>query len=416
MERQLGGLERQFHLQNLVGTTHMCGTLRFQGRFDELRLRQAFKEISQVYPLLRASIVADPFIRFSMKAAPAEIGTSYLRREDEEHWRRVVEQELIRKYNPGEGLSFFHVLTGDDHFDIILSVNHSVVDALTVGAIFRNLVRLYNGEAVDIPALQKPMEKRFPWFFKGIIGWLLTFRFIWSLIKLGPSLQIGGMEPTQNTRSEGFVFDRSLELNRLAKTKGTNLFGVICAVTLKSVYEIYGEKPSEAISLNTPVSLRQGIGASDEEFGVFLAGHLANYQISESTDTWSLAKDCLDRVHKGFKAGNPFLLAKLARGSRTIKYPKVEASRSDRRPTINVSNVGKAPLFPRMGEAVVTEHRAAAAQSIKDPFAFAIVSYEGKTFFDLQSSREKMTGEESRRLLETVQKNLNALLPQNVSA
>lgn len=388
----------------------MCGTLRFQGVFEDDRLRQAVKAVSDAYPLLRASIVADPYLRFSLKAAPSLIPLTFLERQGDEHWRRVVEQELVRQFKPGEGLAYFHVLRGEDAFDIIFTVNHCVVDGLTAGLICRNLLLSYNGEAIRPAPLQNFMEARFPRIFRGMIGWLLTLKFIVSFIRMGPSLQVGSADLTRNTLSQGFVYPYPKELNRLARDRGSNLFAVISAVILQSVYELYGKKDVEALSLNTPVSLRPGIGAAADEFGVFLAGHIAVYKLARDTDTWTLARECYETLNKGLKAGTPFLLAKLARGARKPKVADVKPSISDRRPTINISNMGRAEPFPLMGTAMVSEHRAAAAQSVRDPFAFTLVSYQGKMFIDLQSSREKLGLEESLRLLNTVQKNLNNLI------
>ncbi|MBC7530652.1 MAG: hypothetical protein H7318_03675 [Oligoflexus sp.] len=410
MERHLGGLERQFHQQNLIGSTHMCGTLRFQGIFDEERLRQAVKAISIAYPLLRTSVVADPYLRFSLQDALPEIPVAFIDREDDEHWRRVVEKELIRQFKPGEGLAYFHVLRGKDAFDIIFTVNHCVVDGLTAGLVCRNLLLSYNGEAIKPEALQTSMEARFPRIFRGVIGWLLTLRFIWSLIRLGPSLQVGTADLTYNTLSQGFTFHKPKELNRLARERGSNLFAVISAVILQSVYELYGKSEVEPVSLNTPVSLRPGIGASVDEFGVFLAGHIAVYKVQKNTDTWALAKECYETLNKGLKKGNPFLLAKLASGPRKPRIVEVKPNISDRRPTINISNMGRVEPFPLMGTAAVTEHRAAAAQSVRDPFAFTLVSYQGRMFIDLQSSEEKLGRDQSLTLIRTVEKNLDRLL------
>ncbi len=411
VERQLGGLERQFYQQNLIGSTHMCGILRFDGHYDGERLRQSIRKLSEAYPLLRASIVADPYLRFSMKGAPERIPLEVTERQDDEQWRRVVEENLIRPFHPGEGLAAFRILRSTDAFDIIFTVNHAVADGITAGMVCRNLIKFYNDEALVPLALQKPMEDRFPRLFKGIIGWFLALKFVFTLAKLGPALQIGSANATQNTLSQGITFNRSTELIALARARGCNLFGLVSAVILQSIYELYGKNPIEALSLNTPVSLRAAIGADIEEFGVFLSGHLALYSVGKDTDTWTLAKQCFDTVNQGIREGRPFLLAKLARAARKPKKPKVSSRMSSHRPTVNISNMGRVQPFPKMGDAVVTEHRAAAAQSVKDPFAFVLVTYKELLFIDLQTSLEKLGRDDGHRILATVQKNLGKLLP-----
>ncbi len=412
MERYLGGLERQFYQQNLIGSTNICTVLRLQGHLDLERLRQASQRLGEAYPLLLASIVANPHLRFSLAEAPQSIPFEVLPMQGEDHWRLVLETELNRHYKRGEGLAALTVLLGKGGYDILLSADHSLVDGLSVSQLCRRLLEFYNERSEIMMAYAGPMEKRFPRQFRGFRGWWRAFRFIFTLGKLGPALQIGSSALTEHTLSYGFTFYQAAELNALARAQGCNLFAAFSAVALKSIFELYGRSPSERLSLNTPVSLRAGTGTAADEIGVFLAGHMALYEVSQETKTWDLARQSFVTLKQGIEQGRPFLLALLARGARQPKQPKISSFAQDHRPTISISNLGRVDDFPVLPSAQVVEHHAVSAQGAKDPFALVLLSYQGKLYVDLQVSLEKMGREAGPSILARIQENLQRLLEE----
>jgi hypothetical protein len=410
MERYLGGLERQFYHQNLVGSTNICTVLRLRGSLDLARLRQATKDLGEAYPLLRASIIADPFLRFTLQMAPASLPFFVEAMLSDEHWRRLLEKELHRHYPLGEGLGCVHVLEGDRGCDILLSLSHALADGLSSSHLCRCLLLLYKGQTLPVTQPSLPMEQRFPPQFRGIRGWWRAFKFIFTLGKMGPALQIGGAAWTQTTLSHGFVFHHSQELNALARSQGSNLFGAFCALALQTMFELYGEGDSQNLSLNTPVSLRSGANAGPDEVGLFIAGHMALYHVHRSQDIWELAKQCHDTLRAGVEEGCPYLLALLARGARKPKAPKDSPYASQHRPTVSVSNLGRVEDFPAVDGAHVFEHHALSAQSIKDPFALVLISYQGRLYVDLQTSLEKMGAEAGPRILQRLKEKMEALV------
>jgi hypothetical protein len=411
MERYLGGLERQFHQQNLVGSTNICTVLRLRGSLDLCRLQDATQRLGELYPLLRASIVADPYLRFSLENAPATLPFRVERMLGEDHWRRLLEKELHRSYQTAEGLSYVHVLKGERACDVLLSLNHALADGLSSSYLCRALLSLYKGESLPpaLPAL--PMEQRFPPAFRGLRGWWKVFGFIFKLGKLGPALQIGAKTWTQTTLSTGFVFPHAQELNARARTEGCNLFAVFCALTLQTMHELYGDGTVQNLSLNTPVSLRAGVGASADEVGLFIAGHMALYQLHPEGDPWELARQCQATLKEGMNRGYPYLLARLARGARKPKPPQDSAYASQHRPTVSISNLGKVADFPALEDAQVYEHHALSAQSVKDPFAFVLLTYQDRLYVDLQTSLEKMGADAGPRILQHLEAKMLALVP-----
>jgi hypothetical protein len=411
MERYLGGLERQFHQQNLVGSTNICTVLRLRGSLDLPRLQDATQRLGELYPLLRASIVADPYLRFSLEHAPASIPFQVARMQGDEHWRRLLEKELHRSYQAAEGLSYVHVLKSDSGCDILLSLNHALADGLSSSYLCRALLLLYKGESLPPAPPSLPMEQRFPPALRGLTGWWKAFRFIFKLGKLGPALQIGAKTWTQNTLSCGFVFHHAQELNALARTHDCNLFAVFSALALQTMHELYGDGTVQNLSLNTPVSLRAGVGAGPDEVGLFIAGHMALYSLQPHGDLWALARQCQTTLKAGVEKGYPYLLARLARGARKPKPPQDSSYAAQHRPTVSISNLGKVADFPALENAQVYEHHALSAQSIKDPFAFVLLSYQDRLYVDLQTSLEKMGADAGPRILKHLEAKMLALLP-----
>jgi hypothetical protein len=331
--------------------------------------------------------------------------------EKDEHWRRLLEKEMHRQYGPGEGLACVHLLEGDKGSDILLSLNHALADGLSSSYLGRALLLLYQGEKLPLAKPSLPMEERFPPRFRGFRGWWSAFRFIFKLGKLGPALQIGEAAWTKTTLSTGFVFDHAQDLNARARTEGSNLFAVFCALALQTMYELYGNGATQNISLNTPVSLRAGVGAGPDEVGLFIAGHLALYQLHPEMDVWELARQCHETLRKGVDEGRPYLLALLARASRKPKPPKESAYASQHRPTVSISNLGRVDDFPQLDGAEVYEHHALSAQSVKDPFAFVLISYQNRLYVDLQTSLEKMGAEAGPLILRHLEAKMLSLIP-----
>ncbi|RZA22196.1 MAG: hypothetical protein EOP10_15805 [Proteobacteria bacterium] len=402
VHRMLGGLERQFYQQNLVGSTNIVCVLTFEGRLDSKQLKSALQKLIGHHPRLGSAIIADPYIRFSpLPSMDLPYQESF-----EGNWRSVLEEDLHRPY-PGPQIFLHHLVT--DGSTLLLGFNHAVVDGLSSLILARQLIELYNGHVLSLSPSMEAVEDRFPKSFRGLQGWWKAIRFILHLAKLRSTLQIGLIVPTRSTGSTGFKLSDTRDLNDLARARGSNFFALLSAVILKSVYEIYGTGSESSLSLNTPVSLRSSANIPSDEIGVFLAGHLALYSISPTTDPWTLARACFDTLKQGVAEGHPMLLTLLARGSRKPSAPKIPTKPSPHRPTVSISNLGRIePLSAAQG-IEVSEVHAVSAQSMKDPFAFVVASYREETFIDLQFSKEKLNRDEAEALLSAVRQKMSFL-------
>ncbi|RZA15138.1 MAG: hypothetical protein EOP10_26855 [Proteobacteria bacterium] len=395
----LGGLERQFYQQNLVGSTNIVCALIFENGLDSEQLKHALKKLLDHHAPLRSAILADPKLRFSPLSS---IELPY-QESLEGDWRTALEKDLHRQY-PGPQIFLHHLKA--DRSTLLLGFNHAVVDGLSSLIVARQLLDFYNGQSIEIRPSEEAVEDRFPKSYQGVRGWWKAIRFIFKLAKLGPALQIGLIEPTRSTGSIGFKLRGTRQLNDLARARGSNFFALLSAVILKSVHEIYAAGGETSLSLNTPVSLRSSAQIPGDEIGVFLAGHLALYSISPSTDLWDLAKSCFDTLKHGVAEGHPMLLTLLARGSRKPKAPKIPNKHSTHRPTVSMSNLGLIEPLPAAHGSKVMEVHTVSAQSMKDPFAFVVASYQEETYIDLQFSEQKLSRGAAEILLSTVRQKM----------
>jgi NRPS condensation-like uncharacterized protein len=404
--RELGGLERQFYQQNLVGSTNIVCVLRVEGRLDSTMLKHALQRLLTYHLQLGAAIEAEPVIRFARLQ-------SYALPYEESHetdWRRVLEAELHRHY-PGPQIFLRHLAS--ENSVLLLGLNHAVADGLSSLVLGRQLIELYNGKAIAVSLPRGCVESRFPKAYRGVRGWWKAVTFIFRLAKMGPALQIGSVAPTRSTGSLGFLLSETSFLNDEARRRGSNLFAVISAVVLKTLHELYSTTSEDSLSLNTPVSLRSAAKIPSDEIGVFLAGHLALYKINPHTDVWTLAQQCFETLKQGIAKGYPMLLTLLARGSRRPKPPKIPDKPSTHRPTVSISNLGRIETFPdAQGRTIVGIH-AVSAQSMKDPFALVVASYQNKTAIDLQFSEQKMSRDEAQALLSAIHQKMLLLIEKS---
>jgi hypothetical protein len=354
------------------------------------------------------AIVADPYLRL----APSSIDPENLPYTEviDDNWRPALEKEMNRQYSKAQVHVHHLKHLKDQRSAVMVCLNHTVADGHSAIVVARDLIELYNGR--EVPALPHGpgVEDRFPMEFQGLRGWWGAIRFISVLGSLGPALQIGSAEPTQDTGSEGFTFQGARLLNARARENGSNFFGLFSAVVLKSLHQLYStNQNADHLSLNTPVSLRAATGVQDREIGVFIAGHLGLYSVSVETDVWQLAKECFDTLRRGVQEGRPFHFVRLARGSRKPKPPWVPKKQVRHRPTVSISNMGMVDKFPKAGTASLTELHLASAQSVTDPFSFVLTSYGAETFIDLQFSHQKLGRDAAKRILDSVREKLAAL-------
>jgi len=127
----------------------------FQSKLPQDRWRQALKALQRRHPLLRAGIEMDgekgpvfvdaPHRQIEIQFAPRNSGTD---------WQRVMEEEFTRVFHLGGPLLRANLLEDDFGCDLVLCAHHSLLDAIGMIALARDLLLALCG--TELPELPLP--------------------------------------------------------------------------------------------------------------------------------------------------------------------------------------------------------------------------------------------------------------------
>lgn len=357
--RRLGGMERLFHQQNSIGSSNLCGILSYEGSLDLSTLPAALAKVQATYPRLLSSIDADPVLSYQPRAGA--IPFRVIDRQDDEHWRLIVREEVRRHYE--QERIFVTILQGADRGEIIVAADHTLADAKSVTAICECFIAGMNGRASPPVPIGEAWEERLPTFHKGWRAFFRMIFFIRNLFRRAPkqSLIFGKDVPSYHTQTAGFVLDEAtLQKLKLAiEREKTNLNALFCAASMLAAFESFSAEEAGVVCLNTPVSLREQIDppASPQELGLFVSAFLQWQPVNRTTDIWQLSRNIKERLRSGVQAGESILLGKLANGPKRPAPPKPDKVRKRFEHSICVSNPGRMPPFEDLPKARIVAFR-----------------------------------------------------------
>lgn len=130
-------------------------TFTFQGTVAHDRWQHALHALQKRHPLLRAGIQMDGEQGPVFVDAPHRpIEIRFARRSSASDWQRVMEAEFNKVFDLEGPLLRANVLEDDDGCDLILCAHHSVLDAIGMIALVRDLFQILS--EIDLPALPLP--------------------------------------------------------------------------------------------------------------------------------------------------------------------------------------------------------------------------------------------------------------------
>jgi NRPS condensation-like uncharacterized protein len=128
---------------------HATLIARLRGRVDVDLLRQALVAIQARHPILRARIVGEPRPRYVSDGVPA-IPLRVLARQDEEHWRRVVMDEVPSAMPLETGpLMRAILLHGQARSELLFSLPHIVTDGRGIVYLLRDILSALHGATLS---------------------------------------------------------------------------------------------------------------------------------------------------------------------------------------------------------------------------------------------------------------------------
>lgn len=407
IERELGGVEKQFHRLSQEGAGGICCTIAIEGQWPVASFGDACEALLELYPRLRLGIVGT---RFQLRALPLAQSWTLLRREDDEHWRRLAERELTRRYP--DALFHFHVLDGDLRSEILLSLHHSLADGMSAIALFQSLWAVLSGEARKPLAFGPALEARLPPAYTAWRGWLATLAFARRLLREAPREEIfrlGAEVPllTRQTESAGFALNAELShaWRQNLRAEGAHLLSGLAAAIMLCLMRQQSDKRTLFIGLNTPVSLRESLRpvAPRQELGLFISGVLGFYQVEPEEGFYALARKIYAALQLALSRGDELGFVRLLGMNRQARKAQKDQRTARLRPSFSLSNSGVVPSFPALGAARMTAYHSMAGLWPHDALLVTLSSYEGVLQIEILSSLDKLGAGYAQRLAHELQ-------------
>ncbi|MFZ4791315.1 MAG: phthiocerol/phthiodiolone dimycocerosyl transferase family protein [Candidatus Competibacteraceae bacterium] len=367
MKRLLGPEEFKLWLFNRRSPFNVVVAARLTGRLEIVALQQAVVKLPSSHPLLSAQIECHGRPRLVTTPAlplPLEIET----REDDDHWRRVLEQELNRRLPVAEGpLLRVTLLHGAEASDLILCACHVATDALGVFTLLRDLLALLAGDEIT-PRMPMPaFEELIPAEAFGAADGAALRDQWWSrqtserLAAVDWDDLAGRLPDVGKTRVLADELDQETTAALLARCRAeqTTVHGALSAGVLISLVSEAAE-----VACTHSVSLRQRLEPPfGDEVGLCLSRVLTRHRIGPDTDFWGLARDVRSRITAAIQCGEPFdrtleTIRVLTPGGRLEIGPEAVAT---------MTNPGLIALEPRQGRLSVRSAISAGTVMVDGP-------------------------------------------------
>ncbi len=182
--RPLGTFERAEALTGRRFSFNVVVVLRTRGTLEPETLRRALDGIQRQQALLRSRLVGSGSRWRFEPAGEAEIPLRVSERGDDDGWRDLVEDELLRRFEPGAApLIRCAYLAGPrgKASEILLTVHHAIVDGAALQHLLRGLLARCGGrepESAGEAGLPPSADERFPAGWRAPRRWPASARFL----------------------------------------------------------------------------------------------------------------------------------------------------------------------------------------------------------------------------------------------
>lgn len=320
MLRKLGILEKAMLISNRHAPFNIVSVLRLENAPSPDEVKAALTVLQKRYPLLGARIV-ERNNRPYFEALPVkDFSFKTIERANAESWRNVAEKELAAGHDSAAGPLFRAVYLYRDGFgDLVLSVHHAIMDAVSGVNLLDELLRLCAGDVTSLPTLEitPAMEERFPLPYKGpwrgiaTMKYALsqmadTFRYQWrNRDKRMPHVRLGGRGSTATLILSEDLVD---SLSRQGRKRGITLNTLMnAALMLATNRHLYGGKPvtmrtftfGDLRPFTEPPTPPESLANYMSLLGITI-------DVSRNQDFWALAKELQTKIYRTLKSGDKF--------------------------------------------------------------------------------------------------------------
>lgn len=262
-----------------------------------MTLRDLFWRLDAIQPM-NVVVVARLEGPFQTGSIPRHVPFTLSRREDDDHWTAVAEDELMTGFD-GDDLLRLRVLEGAGGSDLLLTYHHAAGDALS-GVYF--LEDLLAGKPMEVPRERRDRQAR-----------------------PAPAWRSSIM-PLRLSESETAALAERCRANQ------TTVHGALCAALTETLRQVWG---SDSVLCASPVSFR---AAGDRGFGLCVTDVTVS---AETGNFWESART----LSAGIKAQRDIDQLRKKDAARQARFDHVHPG-SFSRSQVGVSNLGRLDSGP----------------------------------------------------------------------
>ncbi|NHJ83972.1 MAG: hypothetical protein FK734_00835 [Asgard group archaeon] len=373
MIRELNDLE---YINYSIGQPYnIVVVLRMKGQLTEELLAIALSKLQQRHPLLKVTVSLNDnnkpvIISDGVGSIPIKVIAFGKDSDTEEEFRKqlVTAFDYHQKAAP---LIRVSMLNSQDFSDIVICVQHTFADGLSMFFLARDLIEFLNNPNEEIEVLSIPLSKQdiFPPNVRKMIPKKPIFgNLLFGLLKLYHGLRFGFKKKAEDLQSivkkkyEGLrVYSWKLSENQTnaflkkCKQEQVSVHSALCTVFLSDIKLI-----------NNPVNLRDRLNYPiGESFGNYVAGGMVKMRYRKRKNFWTNTRKYQRKLYLSLRDRKVFgfqkIFTKALPPSTINKMSRFTVDISENRKSVFLTNLGS---LDRLG-------------LIKDTEKFSLISFYG---------------------------------------
>jgi Condensation domain len=350
MNRLLGPSEFQMWLLDRHTPYNATLIARLWGPVDVDRLRQALVAVQARHPILRARIVCEPRPRYVSDGVPA-IPLRVLARQDEEHWHRVVMDEVPSAMPLETGpLMRAILLHGQARSELLFSLPHLATDGRGIVYLLRDILSALQGAMLSPLPEWPSCEELIPptaytrsdgaevmnsWWSRKTTERFKAVSFTTLLADL-PKVGRTHAHPVQFSKVE------THDLIARSRREEASLHGALLAALMFSLVT-----EATTIRASHPFDLRAELQPPvGDDLGLFIAPLWTVHNVSPVSHFWDVARDVTRQLLAAIARGAYFDAALQVRQSLA---PSSLLDVHTLQRTVTISDLGQLPIPARYG-------------------------------------------------------------------
>jgi hypothetical protein len=291
--RPLGASERLHWLLDQSHPTHFMIVAQVSGATEADEWRRALDTVFKRTPLLAARVVQTENGGLSFAASGRRMPVRIIR-DLGIGWETVAEDEEVQAFDPASGpLGRATLLHGADRSTLILSVHHSVGDALGTVYLLRDILRVMAGETLDAAVALETVERLTENAIDGLPPETQPNAGALDAPTSGPRRTGRQSRPTVASKILSGALTK--RLRERARAERTTVQGMLGAAIIRGAHHLAPGTFTAPIGVLSAIDLRQRVAGGSEAFGLCTTGHVTTLDC-KSAGFWDMARSFKDSL------------------------------------------------------------------------------------------------------------------------